>query len=202
MVKNIIFDLGGIFLNLDYHLTEKAFVDLGISAFPAMFTQHQANSLFEKLETGKITPLDFYKAFRSETGSALTNEQIRDAWNAMLLDFPQERLDWLNVIRSKYRVYLFSNTNQIHLEAFLGILSRENGVADFDAYFIKAYYSHLLGMRKPYVTSFERVLEEQSLHAAETLFIDDTVTNIEGAQKAGMQTIHLLAPATVLDLPL
>lgn len=199
-IKNIIFDLGGIFMNLDFSLTEQAFIKLGITQFPAMFTQHHSNPLFEQLETGQISEAAFYDAFRRETGSHLTNEQIKTAWNTLLLDFPQERLDWLSWIREKYRIYLFSNTNRIHYDAFTDILARENNCTDFDSYFIKAYYSHELGLRKPYTSSFQKILEEQGLNPAETLFIDDTAKNLVGAREAGMQTIHLVAPQTVLDL--
>lgn len=201
-IKNIIFDLGGVFMNLDFSLTQQAFVDLGISEFAQMFTQHHANNLFEELETGRISDEEFYEKFREATQSQLSNEQIKTAWNALILDFPPERMQWLEEIRTRYKIYLYSNTNSIHYEAFTDIVRRENGCDNFDQYFIKAYYSHTLGLRKPYVASFERILAEQNLAAAETLFIDDTAKNIEGAQKAGLQTIHLVAPKTVLDLSL
>ena len=201
-IKNILFDLGGIFMNLDFTLTEKAFIDLGILSFPEMYTQHHANDLFEELETGKMTPEMFYDAFRNESNSQLTNHQIKTAWNAMLLDFPLERLQWLQEIGKKYKVYLYSNTNQIHYDAFLNIVSNTTGIKNFNSFFIKAYYSHELGLRKPYVASFQKILKEQNLVAEETLFIDDTLQNIEGAKKAGLQTIHLVTPMTVLDLAL
>ena len=201
-IKNIIFDLGGIFMNLDFKLTERAFVELGITQFSAMYSQHHSNDLFEQLETGKITAGEFYEVFRKESKSQLTNEQIKTAWNALLLDFPAERLEWLDVIRHKYKVYLFSNTNIIHYDAFMEILCNNNGCTYFNTYFLKAYYSHQLGLRKPYRESYQKILEEQGLLAAETLFIDDTAKNIEGAQNAGLQTIHLVAPMTVLDLSL
>ncbi|MEN9686457.1 MAG: hypothetical protein RLZZ28_2243 [Bacteroidota bacterium] len=201
-IKNIVFDLGGIFMNLDYHLTEKAFVDLGIVSFPQMYTQHHANPMFEDFETGKISTQAFYEAFRKSSNSHLSDEQIKTAWNAMLLDFPAERLRWLTEIGKKYQVYLFSNTNQIHYEAFIKIVHATTGINNFNDFFIKAYYSHELGLRKPYVASFKKILEEQKLVAAETVFIDDTLKNIIGAKEAGMQTIHLQAPKTVLDLEL
>lgn len=201
-IKNIIFDLGGIFMNLDFNLTQQAFVDLGISEFAQMFTQHHVNDLFEELETGKISEEAFYEKFRTATHSELSNEQIKTAWNALILDFPPERMQWLDTIRHKYNVYLFSNTNRIHYDAFTEIVKRENNCANFNQYFIKAYYSHELGLRKPYVESFQKILEEQRLLASETLFIDDTYINIEGAMMAGMQTVHLVAPLTVLDLGL
>ena len=201
-IKNILFDLGGIFMNLDFNLTEKAFIDLGILSFPEMFTQQHANDLFEELETGKISPEMFYDAFRKESNSQLTNDQIKTAWNAMLLDFPIERLEWLQEIGKKYKVFLYSNTNQIHYEAFLNIVRTTTGIENFNSFFIKAYYSHEFGIRKPYVASFQKILEEQKLVAGETLFIDDVFKNIEGARKAGLRTIHLVTPMTVLDLPL
>ena len=135
-IKNIIFDLGGIFINLNFKLTEQAFIDLGITEFPRMYNQHHSNDLFEQLETGMISANEFYDAFRQESQSQLTNEQIKIAWNAMLLDFPPERLQWLDTIRQKYKVYLFSNTNSIHYEAFMEILSRKNGCTDFNKYFL------------------------------------------------------------------
>ncbi len=201
-IKNIIFDLGGVFMNLDYMLTEQAFIDLGITQFPQMFSQHTANDLFEQLETGKISAETFYQQFREATQSQLTDQQIKAAWNAMILDFPQERMDWLDQIRKKYKIFLFSNTNIIHYQYFMDVVRKENGCEDFDQYFIKAYYSHDLGLRKPYPASFHKILEEQGLLAEETLFIDDTIKNIEGAKEAGLQTVHLVAPVTVLDLGL
>jgi len=201
-IKNIIFDLGGIFINIDFARTEKAFTQLGITNFNVYFTQHHASNLFELLETGKVSPVEFCEAFRKETNINLSNEQIIDSWNALLLDFPIERMKWLDQIRKKYNVYLFSNTNQIHYEAFIENFTAQTGLEDFNSYFIKAYYSHEMGLRKPYPESFQYILDEQNLLAEETLFIDDTLKNVEGARKVGLQTIHLAPPQTVLDLKL
>jgi putative hydrolase of the HAD superfamily len=201
-IRNIIFDLGGVFMNIDFRLTEKAFADLGVAHFHTMFTQHHANDLFVQLEIGAITPETFYEQFRQATGTALGDHQIRDAWNALLLHFPQERLDWLKEIRNRYRVFLFSNTNQIHYDSFIASAAKENNCPDFNGLFEKAYYSHEFGRRKPVVSAFTDLLALEALDAADTLFIDDTIANIEGAKQAGLQTIHLVAPQTVLDLGL
>src|SRR4029079_17462432 len=101
-IKNIIFDLGGIFLNIDFAKTEQSFVSLGITHFQTLYTQHHSSDLFELLETGKLSPEDFCEAFRKETNSNLTDEQITTAWNALLLDFPLERIQWLESISEKY----------------------------------------------------------------------------------------------------
>ena len=205
-VKNIIFDLGGVLINLDYQLTRKAFENLGVANFNDLYTQHHANPLFEQLEVGAIEPEAFYEALRQTTGLTLTNSQIETAWNAMLLDFPVERLHWLSQIKNKYNIYLFSNTNAIHYNAFIHIYEQvapQLGLdINFEHFFTTAYYSHTLGQRKPEVAAFEAVIRDAKLDPAQTLFIDDTLLNIEGAQKAGLQTIFLSGGVTVLDLGL
>ena len=201
-IKNIIFDLGGIFLDIHYQLTKNAFINLGIKNFDELFTQHHANDLFEDLETGKISEQKFYQSFRQEANIDLSDEQIKNAWNALLGGFPVERLDWLKKIKHKYNIYLFSNTNQIHYNAFMKIYEKETGENDFNEHFIKAYYSQNIGLRKPYPESFLHILNEQNLVPEQTLFIDDTIKNIEGARAVGLQTLHLVAPQTLLDLDL
>lgn len=200
--KNIIFDLGGVLLNIDFKLTSNAFKELGVHHFDEMFTQHFSNPLFELLETGKIDEAAFYEAFRKEAGLPLTNEQIRDAWNALLLDFPAERIEWLEKIARQYRIFLFSNTNQIHYDCFIQHFSNSFNGKDFNDFFEKAYYSQFLGLRKPYPASFQAIVNEQEILPSETLFIDDTLKNIEAASQLGFQTIHLLSPTSVLDLKL
>ena len=201
-IKNILFDLGGIFIEIDFAKTNKAFVDLGVLHFDQMFTQHTASALFEKLETGIYSPDQFYEAFREEVQLPLSNSQIESAWNAMLGPFPLDRLEWLAEIKNRYNVYLYSNTNRIHYDAFQKIYKQCTGKGYFDDYFIKAHYSHELGLRKPYPQSFTQLLAIEKLAAAETLFIDDTPKNIEGAAMAGLQTILLQPPKTVVDLDL
>jgi len=170
-IKNIIFDLGGVFLNIDFQLTNQAFIDLGVIQFNEMFTQHFSNPLFELLETGKINEEEFYTAFRKESKTNLSNEQIKRAWNALLLDFPKERIDWLKNISKKYRIFLFSNTNQIHYDSFTEKFEMQHPGEDFDSLFIKAYYSQNLGLRKPYPESFQAICDEQVLEAHQTVFI-------------------------------
>jgi glucose-1-phosphatase len=201
-IKNIIFDFGGVFYTIDYAKTENAFLDLGATDFPGLYNQHHASRLFELLETGKISPENFYVTLREIANISVTDEEIKNAWCAMLGHFPMERLQWLDEIKNHYNVFLLSNTNQIHFEHFTKQFSNETGIESFDNYFIKAYYSHILGLRKPDVDIYLKVLEEQKLLAAETLFIDDTFVNIEGAQKAGLQTIFLKHPLTVMQLDL
>jgi putative hydrolase of the HAD superfamily len=201
-VKNIILDLGGVLFNIDFKKLAAAFVALGIENFSEMYTQHHSNDLFAQLETGAITPNEFYDAFRANTQVALSNEQIKTAWNALLIDFRLPSIAWLKTIKNKYRVFLFSNTNQIHYEAFLQTYFNQTGANNFNDFFEKAYYSQQMGMRKPSLEPFIQILENHGLIAAETVFIDDTLKNIEAAQQVGIQTIHLQWPQTLPTLGL
>jgi FMN phosphatase YigB (HAD superfamily) len=201
-IKNIIFDLGGIFIDIDFSKTDRRFAELGIPNFKDFFTQHTASPLFEDLETGKVTPEEFYEAFRKETNTELSDEQIKGAWNALLGTFPAERLQWLEEIKQRYNIYLFSNTNLIHYYAFQDIYRQCTGKSNFDDYFVRAWYSHDLGLRKPYPESFTRLMEIENLKAEETLFVDDTAKNVEGAKQAGLEAILLPPPKTVFDLEL
>jgi HAD superfamily hydrolase (TIGR01549 family) len=201
-IKNIIFDLGGVLLTLDYKKTEAAFTKLGVTQFDQLYNQHKGTSLFNDLETGKISRHSFFDAITDATGISMTQEEITNAWNAMLGRFPEEWLTWLEGVSKCYNIYLYSNTNEIHYDAFIEIFQQQVGNKHFNDFFIKAYYSHTLGARKPDPESFLKIIQEQRLEPSETLFIDDTIGNIEGAKAAGLQTIHLKPPMTVLDLDL
>ncbi len=200
LIKNIIFDFGGVLLDVDYFATEKAFEQLGIPNFGPMFSQASQSTLFDQLEIGTITPEAFCEQFREKTSSKLTDEQITQAWNAMLGSMPQERVQLLIDLKEKYRIFAFSNTNAIHMKAFTKTLKEENGINDFPAMFEKAYFSHQLGMRKPHPEGFECIISENSLIPAETLFIDDTARHVEGAKKVGIQGHFLdLSKENIID---
>ena len=190
--KNIIFDLGGVLLDIDYQKTIDAFEKLGLQHFEAMFSQFKADALFEKLETGHISETDFYAAIKERTELPLLNIEIDDAWNALILNFRTESLQLLDRLSANYKLYLLSNTNSIHLKYFKKLFTQETGKPLLDAYFIKAWYSNEIGLRKPGAQIFEFVLAEENLKAAETLFIDDTLINIETAVSLGLKTNHLL----------
>jgi glucose-1-phosphatase len=190
--KNIIFDLGGVLLDIDYQKTIAAFEKLGLKNFETMFSQFKADELFEKLETGHVSEADFYAAIKRRAEIQLTNEEIDNAWNALILNFRRESLQLLEKLSSGYKLYLLSNTNSIHLKYFKKSFIKETGKPLLDAYFVKAWYSNEIGLRKPGAQIFEFVLQDENLTAAETLFIDDTLINIETAQKLGFKTHHLL----------
>ncbi|MBV8254756.1 MAG: HAD family phosphatase [Chitinophaga sp.] len=199
-IKNIIFDLGGVILNIDYQKTNDAFVALGVANFHELYSQFKGSHLFDNLETGHISTEEFLQEMHKHLPAGVTDQQIIDAWCAMLLDFPLQRLQLLQQLRQQYNLYLLSNTNAIHLERFNQILMETRGIPSLAAFFDKAYYSHEMGLRKPGTEIYEVVLQENGLKAGETVFIDDTLPNIEAAKKVGLHTIHLLPPKTILDI--
>ena len=200
-IKNIIFDLGGVLLDINYHKTADAFKALGIKDFDALYSQYKINDFFEKFETGDVTDDEFYASVRKYAQLPLTNSEIDDAWNAMLLQFRIPTLDFIKTLRGKYRVYVLSNTNRIHYRAFQKMLQEEIGKDNLDDYFDKSYYSHLIKMRKPYAETYEFVLNDIQALPQETFFIDDTRNNIETADRLGMETHLMIAGELVETLP-
>jgi len=196
-VKNIIFDLGGVILNIDYNRTEKAFIDMGIENFPALYSQLHQSSLFDKFEIGQIGRDQFIGTMQEIAGIPFTEEQIVNAWDAMLLDFPLRRLQILQQLRLYYDLFLLSNTNEIHEEAFNNILMTSHGIPNIGVFFDKVYLSHRVGLRKPMPEIFERVLNDNGLKAADTLFIDDSAQHIAAARELGIQTIFLEKGMTI-----
>lgn len=188
--QNIIFDLGGVLLNIDYRRTENAFAALGINDFHRLYHQFFANDLFSALETGRVNEKNFYDLLNEEAGTRLSMEQIIEAWNAMLLDWRSESLALLPRLSQRYRLFLLSNTNEIHHAAFQLSYRQQYG-AEFDTLFEAAHYSHLIGLRKPHPEAFLFVLRQHGLEASATLFIDDSQPNIEAAAALGLQTLHL-----------
>ena len=201
-MKNIIFDLGGVLLNIDYKASEVAFAQLGLNNYADYFKQDYSSELFELLETGAIDTTTFYDSFRDIFNTNASSNAIKEAWNAMLGNFIPANLDIVANAASKYRVYLFSNTNQIHYDGFREIYQQQFGNKDFDKRFINAYYSHICGWRKPHPQAYKNLLDAEGLIAEETLFIDDTQKNIIGANEAGLNTFHLTHPELLTSLNL
>ena len=199
-VKNILFDLGAVLINIDFEKTADAFRQLGIDRFEEQFSQLSASTLFEDLETGKISNEDFYKAMRRQVPEMnLSDASIQLAWNAILQDFRKESMQLLKQLKQRYRLFLLSNTNAIHLVEVNNILNQQLNVENLDHYFERAYYSHLIGLRKPTSAAFNFVMEDAGIKAHETLFIDDSHPNITAASQMGFQTRLLLKGERVED---
>lgn len=199
-IKNIIFDLGRVILNVDEDLTSEAFKKLGIKDFDEIYSQIRQTSLFDKFEKGSITVDEFRTGLKKDLPNSVNDRAIDDAWNAMLLDLPRERIQLLEQLRSKYRLFLLSNTNEIHIKAYSKILKTRYGFENLSHLFEKEYYSCKIGLRKPDIETFQYILEENSLMPKETLFIDDSSLHVDGAKRAGINAYLLKEDETILDI--
>jgi HAD superfamily hydrolase (TIGR01509 family) len=187
----VIFDLGGVLLNLAPERTKHAFEELGIGDFDRLFTVFKATPLFDQLETGHVSPEEFIATLRKELPSGVQDASIVDAWNAMLLDFRTESLRFVESLKATRPTFLYSNTNRIHYEAFQQTLRETTSYPSLDHLFHKAYYSHEMGHRKPDPGGYLHIIRNEGLDPSTTLFVDDNLKNIEGARDTGLQTHHL-----------
>jgi putative hydrolase of the HAD superfamily len=187
-IKNILFDLGGVLYHIDYNLTKVAFEKLGVNDFNTHYSQQQQNKLFDNLETGKISSKEFISKML-EILPHSSEEDIVDAWNALLIGFTKENLKLLEYLSDKYKLYLLSNTNAIHIEKINSELQDLFGYTAVDEFFEKTYLSHEIGRRKPDVETFEWLLKDAGIKAEETLFIEDSIQHVESADKVGIKTV-------------
>jgi putative hydrolase of the HAD superfamily len=190
-LEAVIFDLGGVILNIDYQKTAESFKKLGIDNFDAMYSQAKQSKLFDLLETGKIEDQAFRNEVRRLSGLQLSDKAINDAWNAMLLDLPKHRIEVLEKVKEKCNTFLLSNTNAIHYQAYINQMIQQFGYNVLHEKIGKCYFSHEIQLRKPNRNIFEFVIQENNLNPEKTLFIDDTFQHIEGAKKCNLQTLHL-----------
>lgn len=197
-IKVIIFDFGGVILNINYNKTINAFKKLGIENAEKIYSQKKQSELFNLIETGKISEKEFLLELQKISVHKNT-EKIKKAWNTMLLDLPKERLNLLSQLKSRYKLFLLSNTNHIHIKEIkkkLGDDMWENFANLFD----KMYLSHQVKIRKPEKKIFRLILSEQQLNANEVLFIDDSYQHIKAAKKLNFNTYHLKKEEDIVNL--
>lgn len=196
-IKNIIFDLGGVILNIDFKLMHRAFERLGVKDIAVVYTQTRQDKIIDHFETGKITPDEFRQSMKTAFNLAISDEEFDAAWNAMLLDLPKQKADFIQELREKHhlKIFLLSNTNAIHNAK----IKKEHDQL-FKKCFHKEYYSHVVGKNKPNQDIFLTVLNENNLLAEETLFLDDTLQHVEAARKLGLYAELITEDFTIFDI--
>ena len=185
-IKNIVFDLGGVIMNLNVLETIEKFNRLGIEDIVNATGHHYTDPIFYDFEIGKVSPIEFIEKLKSMSALTPSDNDIKDAWNAMILDMPKEKIRFLMQLKREYNIFLLSNTNSIHQEKFIYEVNRKNNIF-FNDLFVKAYYSHEIGLRKPSNEVFYFLLRENNLKADETLFVDDSMENIKSAEAIGIK---------------
>ena len=186
-IKNIIFDLGGVLLRLNYQNIPDTFSKYGFKDFENIYGQARQIGLFNDFETGKIDAKSFREGIRN-FNTQLQDNIIDECWNSILLDFPLAHLEFLRELKKEYRLFVLSNTNEIHLKAFTQIIEQSLGYQNYLDQFEQVYYSNEIGMRKPDKEAFQWVLKENKLEAEKTLFVDDTEKNLIEAAELGIRT--------------
>ncbi len=189
-ITTIIFDLGGVILNLNPQKTIDAFAKLTGLPTDELLT-YVNNDVFRLYEKGEISSTEFRKALKTLFNVSVPDKELDEAWNAMLMDLPLNRLEMIGRLRPRLKTCVLSNTNEIHISEFNKIVREATDGKKIQNYFDAVYYSHKVGMRKPDAEIFKMVLEKNGLVASNTLFIDDTLEHIESAKNLGLYTWHL-----------
>ena len=199
-IKNIIFDLGGVILDIDENIVYKELEKLGINVSELAHSK-EFIELISKFDTGIYTAPTFRKKAKALLGlEKMTDQKFDSIWNAMLLDIPRERIEAIEQVKKHYKIFLMSNTNEIHYDLYVRDLQLRFGYKEFDALFDKSYFSFDIHLEKPDPRFFEMILDHEGLLPEETLFIDDTEANIKVAKKLGILTYHIRREELVRNL--
>lgn len=185
-IRNIIFDLGGVLNNIDPKKTIEAFGQLGMQNLIGDKGLTYDHDIFYLMEQGKITSEEFRNGVRKLLPGEVTDDQIDAAWTAMLLDFPKVRVELVQKLRNEFAIYLFSNTNAIHVMKYQSNFRNQHGF-EVSSLFEKDFHSNEIGYRKPTLESFQEIIRLSGIHPEESLFIDDSLQNVEGAIASGLK---------------
>ena len=198
-IKNILFDLGGVILDINVQATLKRFYELGFPAELMQYPHSMTTDLFFKYETGKLETDAFRNEIRKKTGVEITDEEFDNAWNAMLVRVPKERAELLKALSERYNLYMLSNTSALHAPVFEKMYFDVAGISLHDA-FTKIYYSFEIGWHKPDLEAWKHVIRDAGINSQETLFLDDNIHNIKASQELGFQAIHIHERTNLMNL--
>lgn len=189
-LKNIVFDLGGVIIDLDVQGTLSAFLELGFPKELLNYPENFYTDVFFNYETGKVSTAEFRDSLRRISGVNFSDRAFDEAWNSMLSRIPEKRTHILRTLAGHYRLYLLSNTCSLHVEYFTPLFRKVAGFG-LSEVFSHCFYSHEIGMSKPDREVFQHVLDEAGILAEETLFLDDSIQNIKAARAMGFNVIHI-----------
>ncbi len=189
MIKNIIFDLGGVLLNLDYPRCLASFEKLGFKGVENFLSKYHPSGIFRSLEIGEINEDEFVSSLNNAFQVTKSKEEILTAWGRFLVDVPHKRLELLAELKNRYKLFLLSNTSAPHANIFEKKFQFENGFDSIQDFFDGIYYSFNVGISKPHSKAYNAVLEGSGLIADETLFIDDSEINTLAANELGIHSI-------------
>lgn len=200
-IKTVIFDLGGVILDLDVNATIRQFSLLSGMSLEEVRELYSTHPVFHQLEKGIVDEEVFRKEVRDLFDSKrVSDERIDDAWNSMLVRVPEARLTLLKELKNQYHVIILSNTNSIHVRHINQVILPQAGAYSLEPFVHRVYFSHELKMRKPDAEIYQHVLSAGSLQPEETVFLDDNGDNIVAAEKLGINIVHITHPDKVFEL--
>jgi len=189
--NTLIFDFGGVIIDIDFSLTEKMFAHFGVENIDInFFNDREDGGLFDRFERGLISPAVFRAEMRKKIPQKISDKEFDEAWNALLLEIPHHRISILEQLKETHTCILLSNSNQIHYDYYRQKLEDKYSYQKFSDLFHYTYFSHEIALRKPYPDIYEKVAKDLDLSASKVLFMDDMLANIEGAENSvGWNTI-------------
>jgi putative hydrolase of the HAD superfamily len=199
-IKNLIFDFGGVIIDIHPMTYVEEMLKLGNTNVSEMHESFIREKVYRRFETGALSADEFRDLIRANLPNHATNAQIDHAWNLIIGEIPGHRMDFLVSLKAKYRTFLLSNTNPIHYDHYQEYTRKTFGMPSLDSLFEKAFFSFKLGLYKPDHDIFQFVLQDSGLDPAETVFIDDMEENVEAARQCGMQGIHLAEGMDVTEI--
>jgi FMN phosphatase YigB (HAD superfamily) len=198
-IRNILFDLGGVILDINVRATQQRFYELGLPALFMQYPENMLTDLFFKYETGKIDTIQYRNEVRRISGLELPDRDIDDAWNAMLVGIPAERTQLIGRLKKRYRLFMLSNTCPLHAPVFEKMYLDASGVPMHEV-FDGIYYSFHIGHHKPDLEAWKYVIRDARIKPEETLFLDDNIHNVKASQELGFQAIHIHERTSLTDL--
>lgn len=186
-IKNLVFDLGGVIVDLDIDRAIERFVEIGVADAGSMMDKYHQKGIFLEIEDGRLDAEEFCNKLSTFSRKKLTLEEVQYAWLGFIKDVPQYKLDFIRGLRSQFKVYLLSNTNPLVMSWARSNAFSRSGMP-IEAYLDKVYASYEIGLVKPDKAIFEHMIEDASLIPSETLFIDDGIANINTANELGFHT--------------
>ncbi|MCM1293108.1 MAG: HAD family phosphatase [Bacteroides sp.] len=199
MIKNLLFDLGGVIMNIRRRSCVEAFERLGMKDADTLLGEYEQSGVFAGIENGSLSPEQFHDEIRRIIGRDVTDKEIDDAFCAFLIGIPTNRLDALEEYHKHFRCYVLSNTNPIMWNSKIASEFRKQG-HNIDYYFDGTVTSFEVKAMKPDPKIFEAVVEKYGIKPEETLFLDDSNANCEAAERIGFKTLHVAPGTEMYDL--
>lgn len=199
-IKHIIFDLGQVIINVDPPRVREVMRSKGVGNVDDLHIRLLEEDAYHELETGELSTDGFRQRVKDIIGIKLSDDDVDEAWNAMLLDIPPERIKFMTRLKSRYKLYMLSNTNHIHWLSYDRYFQDHYDYPSINTFFTHCWYSYLMGVRKPDPKIYKMVMEEGGFTPGEVAFIDDLKENVDEASNHGIIPVHLPPGKEIMDL--